>query len=186
MSEKKYIIWSEDIDYENDWKKYIEQEFPKIVDQDEKERLAYEINQEHLEDERMNLDIETEPIIAIADLGLWRGHVQGYKEIGTNVKNCLYSFVKGMSSIEFYLDKNGDLCADEMHHDGTNHYVFRAIKPDVSDETIENLKNKLYYGNATRRDITRATYRLGDIVAKVYGWEIPGRKPSKHYLKERC
>lgn len=179
MSEKKFVIWSDDIDYKNAWKDFIEDEYPEITDDDKRLELAYELNQNHLDDERMNLDINTDPIIAVADVGLWNGRVQGYKEIGTNLKNCLHSFVNGISSLEIYLDKNGDLCATETHHDGTNHYVFRAVKPDISSETVENFKNKLYYGNATRKDITRVTYRLGDIVANVYGWKIPGRTAVK-------
>ena len=35
------------------------------------------------------------------------------------------------------------------------------------------LKEKLYYGTATRADITRITRRLGDEIGKVYGWDFP-------------
>ncbi|MFR5584234.1 MAG: hypothetical protein ACLTLQ_10830 [[Clostridium] scindens] len=38
---------------------------------------------------------------------------------------------------------------------------------------IELLKEKLYRGTATRADITRVTRRLGDDIAKVYGF-LPG------------
>ena len=41
---------------------------------------------------------------------------------------------------------------------------------------LGNLKEKLYYGTATRRDITRITQRLGDDIAKVYGFDIPKPK----------
>ena len=41
---------------------------------------------------------------------------------------------------------------------------------------MENLKEKLYYGTATRRDITRITQRLGDDIAKVYGFDIPKQR----------
>ena len=47
----------------------------------------------------------------------------------------------------------------------------------VFDETREeNLKEKLYRGIATRADITRITRRLGDEIARVYGFPIPRRQ----------
>ena len=46
--------------------------------------------------------------------------------------------------------------------------------PDYPQK-IENLKEKLYRGIATRADITRVTRRLGDEIAHVYGFPIPRR-----------
>ena len=62
---------------------------------------------------------------------------------------------------------------DAVHHDGTNHYLYRTYKDGVSDAQIENLKEKIYRGTATRADITRITRRLGDEIGKVYGWDFP-------------
>ncbi len=45
----------------------------------------------------------------------------------------------------------------------------------MSDTQIENLKEKLYRGIATRADITRVTRKLGDEIAHVYGFPIPRR-----------
>ena len=75
----------------------------------------------------------------------------------------------------WYVDKNGDFRCDSIHHDGTNHYLYRAYKDSVSDTQIENLKEKLYRGIATRADITRVTRKLGDEIAHVYGFPIPRR-----------
>ena len=36
----------------------------------------------------------------------------------------------------------GDLRADAVHHDGTNHYLYRVFKDGVTDTQIENLKIK--------------------------------------------
>ena len=55
-------------------------------------------------------------------------------------------------------------------------YLYRAYKDGVSDTQIENLKEKLYWGIATRADITRVTRRLGDEIAPVYGFPIPRRQ----------
>ena len=41
---------------------------------------------------------------------------------------------------------------------------------------MENLKNKIYYGKATRADIARVTRRLGDEIAAVYGFDIPKQR----------
>ena len=48
----------------------------------------------------------------------------------------------------------------------------------MSDTQIENLKEKIYRGIATRADITRVTRRLGDDIAKVYGFSIPRQRQA--------
>ena len=71
---------------------------------------------------------------------------------------------------------DGDLRCDAIHHDGTNHYLYRAYKDGVSETQIDNLKEKIYRGTATRADITRITRRLGDEIAKVHGFPIPRQR----------
>ena len=44
---------------------------------------------------------------------------------------------------------------------------------------MENLKDKIYHGKATRADITRLTRRLGDEIAAVYGFDIPKQRVSQ-------
>lgn len=56
--------------------------------------------------------------------------------------------------------------------DGTNHYLYRVFKPDVSDTRKKNFLEKVLRGTVTRADITRITQRLGDKIAEVYGWKI--------------
>ena len=102
----------------------------------------------------------------------WRSN----KEIPSgNIRDCLYS-ERDMDYSTWYVDKNGDFRCDAIHHDGTNHYLYRAYKDGVSDTQIENLKENLYRGIATRADITRVTRRLGDEIAHVYGFPIPRRQ----------
>lgn len=131
----------------------------------------YERNGEYLDDERMNLDIQLDkPILVIGDLGLWNGRYSGYREIKNgNIKDCLYS---ECDYVTWYVDKLGDMRCDAVHHDGTNHYLYRTYKDGVSDAQIENLKEKIYRGTVTRADITRITHRLGDEIGKVYGWNF--------------
>ena len=112
-----------------------------------------------------------QPILVIANLGLWYGRRSGYKEIlSGNIRDCLYS---DCDYNTWFVDRQGDLRCDAYHHDGTNHYLYRAWKEGTTEEQMDRLKNKLYEGTATRADITRVTRRLGDEIGKVYGWTFP-------------
>lgn len=179
----RHIIWSNvnlDLDdWRDDMKEQLEMNG---VSSDEitEDRLYEEMldtNSSYLDDERVNLNIqEAQQIIIIGDLGLWNGRFQGYKMIESgNIRDCLYS---DTDYTEWYVDKLGDLRADAIHHDGTNHYLYRAFKDSATPEQIENLQDKIYSGKATRADITRVTKRLGDDIAKVYGFDIPN--PRTH------
>lgn len=174
MQEKRHIIWSDyNLNYD-DWKDDLESEYPDLTDEQRYYKM-YEINGDYLDDERANLNIQlSQPIIVIGDLGLWHGRVSGYRMIDSgNIRDCLSS---ERDYNEWYVDKNGDLRADAIHHDGTNHYLYRVFKRGVSDAQIENLQNKIYCRRATRADITRVTQRLGDSIAAVYGFRIPKQR----------
>ena len=176
MNGEKHIIWSNyNLDYE-DWRVDLEAEYP---DMSEEERIAmmYEINGNYLDDERTNLSIQlSQPILMIADIGRWDGRYSGYGEIKSGkISDCLYS---ELDYATWYVDKLGDLRCDAIHHDGTNHYLYRVYKPGVRESQIDLLKEKLYEGKATRADITRITRRLGDEIAKVYGFSIPKQRQT--------
>ena len=186
MWERKYIIWSnENLDTE-DWKEsfkeFIEMNNLDIDPNDEEKLHKYmvETNDEYLSDERINLNINvpgTDTILVIADLGFWDGRCSAYREIHADkISDCLYIMDRDTDYATWYLDNRGDFCCDQIHHDGTNHLCYRAYKPNMTEAQKENLKAKLYIGTATRADITRVTQRLGDEIAKVYGWDIPKSK----------
>lgn len=162
----KFTIWSNNLDYD-DWKDDLEELYPDYSDED-RISLMYDINNRYLEDERVNLDIQLDrPILVIADLGRWNGRFSGYKEIRSGrISDCLYS---NTDYCTWYVDAYKDLRCDAVHHDGTNHYLYRTYKENVSDTQIENLKTKIFEGTVTRRDITRITRRIGDAIASVYG-----------------
>lgn len=176
MTEERHIIWSDyDLDYE-DWKDDLEADYSDLSEQ-ERMMLMYEINGDYLDDERVNLNVQlSQPILVIGDLGLWNGRRMGYKEIQSGkICDCLYADTDYST---WYVDRLGDLRCDAIHHDGTNHYLYRTYKDGVRQSQIDNLKEKLYYGTATRADITRITRRLGDEIAKVYGFSIPRQKQA--------
>ena len=162
---KRFTIWSNILDYD-EWKDDLEEQYPDYSDE-ARYSLMYDINNEYLEDERMNLNIQLDrPILVIADFGLWNGRLSGYKEIKSGrISDCLYSDTDYST---WYVDGYGDLRCDAVHHDGTNHYLYRTYKENASDTQIENLKNKIYEGTVTRRDITRVTRRIGDAIAELY------------------
>ena len=173
---KRFVIWSNyDLDYD-DWKDDLLDEYPELSERERME-LIYEINGDYLDDERNNLDIQlSQPILVVADLGLWYGKRMGYKEIKSgNIRDCLYSDTDYST---WYVDQLGDLRCDAIHHDGTNHYLYRVYKDDVTETQIDNLLAKIYEGRATRKDITRITRRLGDEIAAIYGWPIRRCKKS--------
>ena len=173
----RHIIWSDmnlDLD---DWREDLQADYPELSESE----LYYtmcEINSDYLDDERANLNIQlTQPIIVIGDIGRWNGRVMGYKMVDSgNIKDCLYS---DTDFTEWYVDQYGDFRADAAHHDGTNHYLYRVFKDNVSPEQIEWLQGRIYYGRATRADITRVTRRLGDEISAVYGFPIPKQRVSK-------
>ena len=171
MKEDRHIIWSNyDLDYE-DWRDDLEAEYPELTE-DQRIALMYEINGDYLDDERTNLNIQlSQPILVIGDLGLWYGRRSGYKEIESgNIRDCLYADTDYST---WYVDRLGDLRCDAIHHDGTDHYLYRAYKDGVWESQIDLLKDKLYRGIATRADVTRITRRLGDDIARVYGFSLP-------------
>ena len=79
---------------------------------------------------------------------------------------------------EWFLDEKGDLRAEAAHHDGTNYYLYRVFKDNVTEDQIEDFKDKVYHGTLTEKDIDKYTHRLGDDIAKVYGIDLPVQKKS--------
>ena len=180
----RHIIWSNqnlDVDdWREDYKEFLEAN--ELDDDPNDEQALYEwmeeTNYDYLSDERVNLNVQlSQPIIVIGDIGRWNGRVMGYKDIPSgNIRDCLYA---DTDYTEWYVDKYGDLRADAAHHDGTNHYLYRVFKEGVSETQMENLRDKIYHGKATRADITRLTRRLGDEIAAVYGFDIPKQRTPK-------
>jgi hypothetical protein len=167
-TENKRVIWQ---NYNIDVKDYQElfDEY-EVTDEYEQYRLAYEENDRYLDDERANIAEELdENIIIIADIGLWDGRRIGYKEIGSNVADCL-EFEKDCDYAEWYVDSKKNLRSSQSHHDGTHHLLYRVWKKNLSERAKENFRNLIYTGKVKPRDITKYTRRLGDYVNSVYGW----------------
>ena len=141
-----HLIWSNyDLDLE-DWRDSLEELYPHYSEDELYEKM-YDSNAANLDDERCNLNIQlSSPILVIGDLGLWYGRRTGYKEIDSgNIRDCLYS---DTDYTTWYVDKCGELRCDAVHHDGTNHYRYRAYRDGVTDEQIEDaVLDKLNIGD---------------------------------------
>ena len=170
----KYTIWSNmnlNIDdWREDYKEWLEINEIDDRDPDDEDDLydwMVETNARYLEDEQMNLDKVVEGrILVIADLGLWYGRRSAYKIVGSgNIKDILgYTY----EYAEFYGD-GYNIRGSEVHHDGTNHYLYRVIR---EDRNINNLLNDIYNGEEiSRSKLNYYTKSLWKDVAEVYGWK---------------
>lgn len=154
MSQEKMLIWSYDVDY---------------LDGEENEDgspMTYEekvdLNESCLWVERDNLDIHCEDIICIASVGRWNGRKTGYKLLGNNIANILYSIDGG--DCEWFYDGK-DIRGIEHHHDGTNYYLYRILDDSTSFDDIDKLMNNLNWNN-----VEKFTSSLADVVKEIYGW----------------
>ena len=159
----KHIIWSTEIDFDKDWKDWMEVDYPDLTEE-EKVQLAYELNNEYFEDEKLNLNKELcRPVVMYGTLGLWNGTRSGYKFLkGTNLNEILSGSCGDY--VTWYVE-NGEVKCDDIHHDGTNHYTYRVLKHnadqyDFEEEAYENLNVA----------VEKYTEPLGSYVSEIYGW----------------
>ena len=143
---KKFVIWDSWIDT-SEWETFIEEDKllnPEFYKGRDPEEAAY---------------------VILADLGPSNGRRQGYKVIDSgNIKDILYSQSDG--ECKWYC--NGyDICCDECHHDGTNHYIYREIR---NEDNIDNFLDRIYDGEKiTRRTINYYTRSIAKDIGSVYG-----------------
>lgn len=161
------VIWTNN-DYD-EWERCMKIDYPDGVDEDGEEiDLSYERYYEDcdnfLYDERANLDVPVDGVIVcFADLGLWDGHHQGAKTVGSNVSYILRS---NDDYLDWYCDRYNVRCTG-IHHDGTNTYLYRVAK---NEEQANRLVQAIAYEDMTEEDFRKATKSLRPYVAKVYGW----------------
>lgn len=163
------IIWSSIIKLE-DWEDYLselEEEREEKLTEEEKWNIVTDNNMYFYNYERDNLDIDlNENIVILASLGLWHGRVNGVKEIGDNIKDCLYT---DCDNATWYCD-GYNFCCTAYHHDGTNHYTYRVYKDGLTEEQKEYFKQKYMKGEANSNFISRYTKSLRPFIKQVYGW----------------
>lgn len=170
---KKRMIWSNmDLnieDWRDGYKEYLEINDMDDADPNDEDAIyewMNETNDMYFDDEYANLNKKLDGrILVIADLGLWNGRKQGYKILGNNVHDILYS--GGGDYMEFYGD-GYNIKGTVHHHDGTNHYLYRVIR---EDRNIDNLLDAIYNGEEiTSSKLNYYTKSLYKNVAEIYGW----------------
>lgn len=103
-------------------------------------------------------------VICIADLGLWNGRCHAYRVYDAPTLDELFMSGRDIEEAEWYIDEYNDLRCDAYHHDGTNHYLYRQIRPEIGPMARENFHDKLLNGSLTRKDINHYTLPIGQIV----------------------
>lgn len=166
---KAHVIWSAFPDFD-EWKADILADEPELTEDQAYYRMV-DVNNEYLEDERINLGNVryNEPILVIVMLGLWNGTYEGYAQVRSGkVSDCLRSEYDP----EWYVTADGEFMCADHHHDGTNYYWYRAWKDGVDDDQKDEFLDKLYDHTATSEDILSLTKPIGPDIAKVYGWQL--------------
>lgn len=169
----KRVIWSSDVDISDEAVQIFIEDTE--IDGDVIQAM-YEDNDLRLDDERRNLDIPTRnPIVVIADLGLWNGRRVSYSVLDVRNVNAIFSTGQG-DFTTFFADAYNVQCQD-IHHDGTNYYVYRELIG--SQDECAPLLDALYEGKdlgKIKALIRRYSRSLLPYVADVYGWPVAGRR----------
>lgn len=171
------IIWSNDValyDFEESREQVSDIECVDI--QDVADDAVYRhINDDiclSLDAEEENLDIPTRRIVVFSVLGLWCGKAHQSRVLPTpNLSEILHGACRDSETYTVYYDSDdGEVKAKDVHHDGTNRYLFRelvsGISPDDEDAFLELVKS----GAAKLEDVNRFTASLGPRVESIYGW----------------
>jgi hypothetical protein len=114
------------------------------------------------------LDIELhQPIIAVADLGLWNGRSIG---IGTSFGSNIRDIFKAMDNPDYeecsFFIADGNVVFEGVHHDGTNRVIFRKLKrgENADDITDSVIREDQFWNNYYDK-----TESIAPEICKVYG-----------------
>jgi hypothetical protein len=113
--------------------------------------------------ENLDFDLD-ENILCIASLGLWDGIKDAYKEMDNNLNNIL----SNLEDRNIVYSDGKDIRAKCIHHDGTNFYLYRVLKPGVN---TDKFYKKIYDGTYTWDDVLKYTKSVLPYVKEVYGWK---------------
>lgn len=163
---KKRMIWNNDVYSKMN---ALEKDgfFAESETEEEKMNETYEYISNALSDEATNLDIDLEEdIFLIGVLQRWDGCDSAYADletsnIGEAIKKAV-SLFSGDDAIEIFVEDERMKISQLGHDNPANPSVFefRVVRPE-SDYCEIGL---------SREENLKATRRIGDIVANVYGW----------------
>ena len=114
-----------------------------------------------------------EKIIVIADIKDWKGEHKGHLVVSRNLKDILMRHVHGDSEICVYTDGQ-DIRAEEVYHDGVNHYLLNMFK---SHQKEEKLLDEISSGHKiSSKKLDQYTESLHQRVTELLGW-FDGKNP---------
>lgn len=171
-TKERHLIYSSIEDYDENEMRSAYKEFLSDNDivEDDYDYFRFVENEieAHYSDEKDNLSMPCGQIIAIADLGTWRGRISAYKLSNKHNLNAIFAMLGDGDDVEIYVEGN-DVKATVRHHDGVNYITFREVR---DGRNIKKLTNKIYYQEPISRQMISAyTKCLGDKVKQVYGWK---------------
>lgn len=143
---------------------------------EEKVKVVSELLDADLEDDLMNLEgVEAKhELVITGTANVWDGEWFVFQELDTtNIGKSLQAAVDGASStIRMYVEGK-ELVVEVSHHDGTNKYLIREWKAEMTDRKFENLYKKLDSALEVkdRLDVMkRYTKGAGEYVRNCYGF----------------
>lgn len=174
---KQFMIWDSYIDLnDEEWQEAIEDD--KCIDPEFWENADEELEMEWCENEnymelemlRDMLDVDLDrPILVIADLGLWDGRKSAYRLIESGSLREILQSNFHPSEVYWYCD-GYDIRGAELHHDGINHYLYRAIR---DPENIERFLDMIYFQQGYSLDtLDKYTLSIAKDVEKALGGMI--------------
>lgn len=171
-TKERHLIYSSREDYNENEMRSAYKEFLSDNDLVEDDYDYFRFVENELEarysEEENNLSMPCGQIIAIADLGTWRGRISAYKLSNKHNLNAIFAMLGDGDDVEIYVEGN-DVKATVRHHDGVNYITFREVR---DGRNIKKLTNKIYYQEPISRQMISAyTKCLGDKVKQVYGWK---------------
>ena len=171
-TKERHLIYSSREDYDENEMRSAYKEFLSYNDIAEDDydyfRFVETEREARYSDEEHNLSMPCGQIIAIADLGTWKGRISAYKLSNKHNLNAIFAMLGDGYDVEIYVEGN-DVKATVIHHDGVNYITFREVR---DGRNIKKLTNKIYYQEPISRQMISAyTKCLGDKVKQVYGWK---------------
>lgn len=131
-----------------------------ISDEMVNERFHEDINMWY-DDTKLNLNkILPNNIIAIGEVGTWRGEFKGGKVLGNNLNEILYT--GDCDDISVTYDRY-NVHSQLAHHDGRHYMTYRMVKEGYD---ADDLLNKYVYEG---KDIMRYTTSLVPYIKEIYG-----------------
>jgi len=171
MKRTLYTSHPADFDYEAIKADYIEFSLDGNEDMySESDMIAWHYEEINMDGEIVEYDMKeisktAGKVFVFGTVGLWNGRMI----VGEIVDSLDRRIARAMEDYNrITLDR--DLAIEAVHHDGTNHYTIRQLKPDLSEIQRENFENKLDEGLISKRDITHYTRSLRPLIARYYGF----------------